>query len=188
MLPADIPCETLARVDLYSGRPDQALARLRTYPSPNPANHIRRLLLLARAEYQQGRETLAYDTAQRAVEAARPERYLRPFLEDPSQTLPLLHGIGAEISDPYLLSLIKEAEQLAPETILPKAAVLLEPLTLRERQIIRHLPSHLTLRQIGLLMCLSTNTVKTHVKSIYRKIGAISRDDAVRIARIHGLL
>ena len=37
-------------------------------------------------------------------------------------------------------------------------------------------------------MCVSTNTVKTHVKAIYRKTGAISRDDAVTIARTLGLL
>jgi DNA-binding CsgD family transcriptional regulator len=35
---------------------------------------------------------------------------------------------------------------------------------------------------------LSTNTVKSHVKAIYRKTGATSRDDAVSIARSYGLL
>jgi LuxR family maltose regulon positive regulatory protein len=186
LLPADIPCETLARVDLHTGRPDQALHRLDISPSPNLAIHIRRLLLVARAEYQQGRTARAFDTARRAGEAAQPERYIRPFLEDPLQTLPLLHGIGA--SDPYLVALVGEAERLAPHIRVPTAVTLLEPLTEREGQILRHLPSHLTLRQIGLGMCLSTNTVKTHVKSIYRKIGAMSRDDAVTIARRHGLV
>jgi LuxR family maltose regulon positive regulatory protein len=187
-LPADIPCETLARVDLSSGRPDQALTRLSTSPTHNLAVHIRRLLLVARAEYQQGREQRAYDTVRRAVEAAQPERYLRPFLEDPAQTLPLLQGLGACSSNPYLVSLIRQTEQLAPHANPPGVAMLLEPLTDREREILRYLPSHLTLRQIALLMCLSTNTVKTHVKSIYRKVGAISRDDAVTIARSHGVV
>ena len=173
-----------AQVDLHSGRPDQALYRLDIDPSPNLAIHIRRLLLVARAEYQQGRQARAYDTARRAVEAAQPDRYIRPLVEDPLQTLPLLQGIGAP--DPYLVALVREAEQLAPPVSPPDAVTLLEPLTEREGQILRHLPSHLTLRQIGLVMCLSTNTVKTHVKSIYRKIGAMSRDDAVSIARRHG--
>jgi hypothetical protein len=57
------------------------------------------------------------------------------FLEDPSLTFPLLQGIGAALSGPYLLSLVKEAEQLAPEPVLPRAAVVLEPRTLQERQI-----------------------------------------------------
>jgi LuxR family maltose regulon positive regulatory protein len=187
-LPADIPRETLARVDLYSGRPDLALTRLDADPSPNLAICIRRLLLMARAEYQQGRAPRAYDLARRAVEAAQSERYIRPFLEDATQTLPLLRGIGSASSNPYLAMLIKETEQLAAHPIPLTRTMVLEPLTDRERQILRYLPSHLTLRQIGVVMCLSTNTVKTHVKSIYRKIGAISRDDAVNIARSHGLV
>jgi LuxR family maltose regulon positive regulatory protein len=64
----------------------------------------------------------------------------------------------------------------------------LEPLTERERQVLSYLPSHFSLRQIGKAMHLSTNTVKTHVKSIYRKTGAICRDDSVSIARAHGLV
>ena len=63
-----------------------------------------------------------------------------------------------------------------------------EPLTEREREVLRYLPTHLTLRQIGTAMYLSTNTVKTHVKAIYRKMGAFSRHDAVTIARTHGLI
>ena len=65
---------------------------------------------------------------------------------------------------------------------------LVEPLTERERQVLGYLPTHLTMRQIGKAMYLSTNTVKTHVKAIYRKMGAFSRHDAVTIARAHGLI
>jgi DNA-binding CsgD family transcriptional regulator len=63
-----------------------------------------------------------------------------------------------------------------------------EPLTEREREVLRYLPTHFTLRQIGMAMYLSTNTVKTHVKAIYRKMGAFSRHDAVTIARALGLI
>jgi DNA-binding NarL/FixJ family response regulator len=37
-------------------------------------------------------------------------------------------------------------------------------------------------------MCGSTNTIKTHTKAIYRKIGVSCRDDAIAIARSHGIL
>jgi DNA-binding CsgD family transcriptional regulator len=37
-------------------------------------------------------------------------------------------------------------------------------------------------------MYLSTNTVKTHVKAVYRKMGVFSRHDAVTMARAHGLI
>jgi DNA-binding NarL/FixJ family response regulator len=72
--------------------------------------------------------------------------------------------------------------------IVPGKDWILEPLTERERQILCYLPTHLTMRQIGTAMYLSTNTVKTHVKAIYRKMGAFSRHDAVTIARSHGLV
>ena len=37
-------------------------------------------------------------------------------------------------------------------------------------------------------MYVSLNTVKTHLKNIYRKLGVASRSEAVAIARAHGLL
>ena len=64
------------------------------------------------------------------------------------------------------------------------SGALVEPLTEREREVLRYLPTRLTLRQIGIAMYLSTNTVKTHVKAIYRKMGAFSPHDAVTIALI----
>jgi LuxR family maltose regulon positive regulatory protein len=44
------------------------------------------------------------------------------------------------------------------------------------------------MRQIASDMYVSANTVKTHVKAIYRKFGVMSRSEAVAIARTHGLL
>jgi len=79
-------------------------------------------------------------------------------------------------------------EGAAVPAILQGQAGILEPLTEREREILCYLPTHLTLRQIGMAVYLSTNTVKTHVKAIYRKMGVFSRHDAVTIARSHGLI
>jgi LuxR family maltose regulon positive regulatory protein len=49
-----------------------------------------------------------------------------------------------------------------------------------ELRILRLLASQLTLREIGRELYLSTNTVKTHTRSIYRKLGVSSRADAVK--------
>ena len=65
---------------------------------------------------------------------------------------------------------------------------MVEPLTERERQILEYLPSHLSRDQIAGVMCVSTNTVKTHIQAVYRKIGATSRAEAVTVARRQGLL
>ena len=58
-----------------------------------------------------------------------------------------------------------------------------EELSDAERRILRLLASDLTLREIGRELYVSLNTVRTHVHSIYRKLGVSSRADAVRVAR-----
>lgn len=63
-----------------------------------------------------------------------------------------------------------------------------EELTDREQAVLRLLPSALSLREIGSTLYVSLNTVKTHAKSIYRKLGVSGRDEAVKRARELGLL
>ena len=58
-----------------------------------------------------------------------------------------------------------------------------ESLTAREREILHRLQGHQTLRQIAGDLWVSYNTVKTITSSLYRKLGAHSRSEAVTIAR-----
>lgn len=60
---------------------------------------------------------------------------------------------------------------------------LTEPLTERELTILRYLQSSLSNGEIAAELFLSVNTVKTHVRNIYQKLGAPRRRDAVRRAR-----
>jgi LuxR family maltose regulon positive regulatory protein len=64
-----------------------------------------------------------------------------------------------------------------------RAASAGEPLTERERTILRFLSSGLTEREIGGELYVSFNTVHSHVKSLYRKLGVSSRTEAVARAR-----
>ncbi len=186
--PGDTSCETLARVDLCSGRPDSALARLTASRSSTLPNEIRRLVLLARTEAQHGDVLRALDTLRRAVEAGRPEGFVRPFLEEAPQVLPLLRVIFASRPEPYLAQLIAQAERAVPSTASNEPRSVMEPLTTRERQVLGYLPSHLSGPDIAARIYVSPNTVKTHLKAIYRKIGAASRAEAVVIAVSRGLL
>ncbi len=112
----DISSELLARIDLASGRPDRALARLNSIPSATLASEIRRLVLLACTERQQGHALPADEAMRKAVDTARPEGYVRPFLEGADQVLPLLRAIFATCRDPFLAQLIAQAEGVAPRT------------------------------------------------------------------------
>ena len=63
-----------------------------------------------------------------------------------------------------------------------------EPLTPAERRVLELLPTHLTDAQMAEQLFVSRNTVKTHVKSLYRKLEVSSRAEAVARAREVGLL
>ena len=65
---------------------------------------------------------------------------------------------------------------------------LVDDLTERERDVLRLLPSRLTLTEIAAELFVSQNTLKFHLRAIYRKLGADSRAQAVDAARQMRLL
>ena len=68
------------------------------------------------------------------------------------------------------------------------ASHLFEALTSRELTILELLPTHLSYGEIGVRLHLSINTVKSNIKSIYRKLGVTTRSDAVEAAGSLGLI
>ena len=81
----------------------------------------------------------------------------------------------AEASGPHLPSHLGAGSAIA--------GTLVEPLTSRERTVLRYLQGTLSHVEIAALLYISVNTVKTHVKNIYRKLGVDRRKEAVRLAR-----
>lgn len=63
-----------------------------------------------------------------------------------------------------------------------------EPLTPGETCLLRYLPTHMSARELAGELCISVNTVKTHLRHVYRKLGAHGRHEAVQRARAIGLL
>ncbi len=61
--------------------------------------------------------------------------------------------------------------------------IVVEPLTEREQEVLRHVSGMLSTAEIASQMYISTNTVKAHLKSAFRKLGAAHRGEAVRRAR-----
>ena len=74
--------------------------------------------------------------------------------------------------------------QNAPRCRLPVAI----PLSSRERKVLDQLPSLHTIEEIADHLAVSVNTIKTHVRAIYRKLGVSSRRTAVLAAHEQGLL
>lgn len=63
-----------------------------------------------------------------------------------------------------------------------------EPLTTREIDVLRLLRSRLSLSEIAGELYLTRNTVKTHARAVYRKLGATSRAEAVRLGHRRALI
>jgi LuxR family maltose regulon positive regulatory protein len=188
--PGDRRPELLASADLQANRPDLALARLLAGRDEALAAgaELRRLTLLARTRVQLGQEREALATLGAAVDMGRAEGYVTAFVEQASDLLPLLQRIAGRFPDAYLSRLVAhgEAATTTPPLGLPYAT--LQQLSAREREILAHLPSHRSQREIAAEMYVSLNTVKTHIRAVYRKLGVRSRSDAVRLARAQKLL
>jgi LuxR family maltose regulon positive regulatory protein len=84
-----------------------------------------------------------------------------------------------------VLRLVAQAER-ALRLVLHRSgarSIVTDELTAREQAVLRLLPSGLSAREIGSELGISRDTIKTHTKSIYRKLAASNRRDAVARAR-----
>jgi LuxR family maltose regulon positive regulatory protein len=68
------------------------------------------------------------------------------------------------------------------------APPLLDPLSDAELRVVRYLPGNLSAGEIAAELCLSPNTVRTHMRHIYAKLDVHSRSEAVERARVLRLL
>jgi LuxR family maltose regulon positive regulatory protein len=88
---------------------------------------------------------------------------------------------------PRLLAEVEARLRLVVRDAGPRRVVT-DALTAREQAVLTLLPGGLSAREIGAELGISRDTVKTHTKSIYRKLGVSDRRDAVRLARELDLL
>ena len=66
--------------------------------------------------------------------------------------------------------------------------MIVDSLSNREMEVLRHVAALLPTEEIAAVMYVSVNTVKTHLRSILRKLSASRRNEAVRRARSLGLI
>jgi LuxR family maltose regulon positive regulatory protein len=135
---------------------------LRRGPEPT-VEHVHALLIRAEARIARNRLGAAGADLERATEA------LEGFA-DPGRLAGFATRLGERLSD---------AQRTAPP--------LVEEPSPSELAVLRLLATDLTQRQIGRQLFLSLNTVKTHARGIYRKLGASSREEAVARAEALGL-
>jgi len=107
---------------------------------------------------------------------------------DPAALVGEARGILRHCPDPGpLITTWLAAEQRA-EAARTRQEGMIEPLTDRELTILRLLPSPMSLRELASDLFVTPNTLKTHLRAIYRKLGAESREEAVIRAHERGLM
>jgi LuxR family maltose regulon positive regulatory protein len=152
-----------------------------------PAWLAQAFLLEAIARDALGDEDAADRALERALDLAEPDGALLWFFLHPVPGLLQRHARHrtahpALIAD--ILSLLAGNRPAPPAGSPPP----LEPLSDSEIRVLRYLPTHLSAPQIASELYVSHNTVRTHMRHLYAKLGAHRRLEAVERARALGLL
>ena len=143
-------------------------------------------LLDARLSYTSGDRVRGRRSLASALRLAEPEQLRLPFALERGWIEPVLRR-EPELAYAHhrLLAPALRRDQLpAPRGVPDQAPILVvEPLTEREREVLRHVSGLLRTAEIASEMDISIHTVKTHLKNSYRKLAATRRGEAVRRAR-----
>ncbi|MFF5446455.1 LuxR C-terminal-related transcriptional regulator [Streptomyces sp. NPDC012888] len=176
--PAGPPSRTvlLAEAHLAAGDARQALrlvAEAEDAPGTTLQDRVRLTLLRAHQALLDGDEAAARDLFGQALDRAHPELLRRPFIEAGPWVRHLAGGPGGRDGAYAWVT----AAPVRPDT------VVVEALSPREREVLQQVARMLSTEETAAELGLSVNTVKTHLRSVYQKLGASRRRDAVERAR-----
>jgi DNA-binding CsgD family transcriptional regulator len=114
----------------------------------------------------------------RALDLAAPVDLRAPFVANVTLLSGMIDRYSWQLagSSAYAVELL---DDLHPD----ECPVFIEPLTSRERAVLEYLPTMMTNTEIARQLLVSVNTVKTHLKAVYRKLGVARRREAVLRAK-----
>jgi LuxR family maltose regulon positive regulatory protein len=177
----------LARLRLAEARYQEALEVSQELSSlamraKRPLLLIESEVLTARAHYAMGDPASSLAALRRALDLARPQDVKLAFLTEGDDILQLLQLGRSEWDSADLIEFTDQLLEIAGKSTLtgpPATQGLLEPLSPREIEVLRLLPAGLTAEELARELFISVNTVRTHMKNIYSKLGVHSRHEAV---------
>jgi LuxR family maltose regulon positive regulatory protein len=151
------------------------------------------LVLQAIAYNIHGDLTTALLSLKQALLLAEPEGYMRMFLDEGSSMIELLResskrGIMPDYTNKLLSAIKADMWESKKNPKLPLKLPLIEPLSLREIEILNLLAKGLSNRVIAERLFLAVDTIKGHNRNIFNKLQVQSRTEAVIRARELGLL
>jgi LuxR family maltose regulon positive regulatory protein len=184
-LPAARGSLLLASIALAAGEHHAAREHLQSasLDEATPRQALVREILLAATAIERSDPTAA-SIVGAVVHAARQRGFLNTVVSTAPQVTSYLIEHASELrSDPFLERLIAAAleERAAQPTTAQHGRPLAEPLTAAEHRILELLPTN-TYLQMAATLYVSRNTVKTHLRAIYQKLGVASRSEAIQRA------
>jgi LuxR family maltose regulon positive regulatory protein len=184
---------TLARLHLMQGQRDEAAALLRRLLGRAEAGGLTGcvleiLALQARLFQEQDHVAQAMIALSRALALAEPQGYIRLYVDEGTPMVALLRQAQVRGVAPAYVAALLTACGSAPQAPSAAAPALVEPLSTRERELLRLLAAGLSTPEIAAQLFITTGTVRNHLKSIYGKLAVHSRLQAVERARALGLL
>ncbi|MBT0773073.1 hypothetical protein KIH74_29285 [Kineosporia sp. J2-2] len=182
-----VPCVLSARLFLALRRQQASRARdlLDAWSAETGLDdRLRRTLAEAALALAAGRRGAAAEAVNTALLAAEPDGHLRVFLDGPAALRTLISTALRRSPDAShwrrtLIGRLDEAGAAADGG---------SGVTRRELVVLEQLTTDRTHAQIAAALFVSENTLKSHCRNLYRKLGVHSREEAVRIARVRGWL
>ncbi len=168
---------TAARVLLATGEFSAAADALKEAEPRNPRHQVMLDLLRSRTcQVEAEVDQCLLD----AVRVAAGHGLVQTLVTEGADVVEAVERLAWRAPQAWLDRLRRVAQPAAPGV---RDAGMFDPLTDRELEVLRMLPSRLTLREIADELFISINTLKFHLKVIYRKLGCASRAEAAEAAR-----
>jgi ATP/maltotriose-dependent transcriptional regulator MalT len=155
--------------------------------------------LQALAHFQLGQRTKAFALVQEAISAAQPEHIVRTFADFGPAFTKLLRAVRlqslppgmARYIDAILSATLPTQRDIVPEAAGPTSTStaqsrLISPLTVREIEVLLMLNRRLSDKEIAQALFITTFTVQSHARNIYRKLDVRDRHEAAQKARALG--
>jgi len=180
------PASFLANRFLKQNRPAEALVLLeRAGPvEPRSLEAMRRGIIRSLALFLKNDEAVALAALKPILVWAAPDQRLAIFIREGLLMEKLLRrALAKSICPEFTRKLLSIFEARRKPQPFPAAEALIEPLSERELEILALLNGPLSTPEIAAQLVVSANTVRTHIKNIYGKLGVHGRSAAVRRAR-----
>ena len=131
-------------------------------------------------------EATTHERIEHAVYRAEAQSVLRPFTERRNDIAELLirHAVWGTTHESFIAARMAHHTQTHPHLRTRSYWTLTD----REREVLAYMRSVMTAAEIAEALYISVNTVKTHERSIYRKLGATGRRDALKTAAERGIV